>query len=54
MIFDEESASDAQTFLAPPKRRTLDKKKLTPTFSQKKSQNFRDFERILQNFAEMF
>ena len=26
MIFDEESASDAQKFLAPPKRRILEKK----------------------------
>ena len=32
MIFDEESASDAQKFLAPPKRRILEKKKLMPTF----------------------
>ena len=35
MIFDEESASDAQKFLAPPKRRILEKKS-TPTFLQKK------------------
>ena len=39
MIFDEESASDAQKFLAPPKRRILEKKS-TPTFLKKLPKNF--------------
>ena len=37
MIFDEESASDAQKFLAPPKRRILEKKS-TPKFLKKNRQ----------------
>ena len=35
MIFDEESASDAQKFLAPPKRRILEKKADTKVFEKK-------------------
>ena len=38
MIFDEESASDAQKFLAPPKRRILETKS-TPKFLKQKSPN---------------
>ena len=37
MIFDEESASDAQKFLAPPKRRILEKRIDAKTFETKSS-----------------
>ena len=38
MIFDEESASDAQKFLAPPKRVIVEKKIDAKIWKQKKSQ----------------
>ena len=39
MIFDKESASDAQKFLAPPKRRILEKKSM-PNFLKKIAKKF--------------
>ena len=45
MIFDEESASDAQKFLAPPKRRILETKIAAKVFEKNCKNFFLDVER---------